>query len=743
MSSIVLFSATTIVGEWLAKGFYWIVGLISYCFFEILSLMYKVFDIISGFSLFKDGDNILAGITNRVYTILGVVMLFYFAYTILINIVDPDKFKSSDDKSLQGILKNTVISLVALVLLPTIFSYMQKLQDGIIDSGVIGNIILGSSASENYSDPATTGKIVALQIAEAFIYPKDAVTGEIYTYDKCKRLLLSDEDVDFEEKNKKMFFGLITYDTVETPEDACKRYLSIISLINDGASLSTLFLDSGVIGGTVDGSFAHILIIDIIAAGFAAYLFLTFSFDLGVRVAKLGVLEIIAPIPIIMRIVDKGKFNKWFNEIKKTYLQIFERVIFIYFSIFLITLLPQVDIFKGSDGGGLALLLANVIAILGLLKFAKDAPKLISDVLSTEMPDLSLKKRLQENTIAKGAAGLAIGGVRNGINNGINRYREAKANMPEDATKFRRAFRTVGSVVAGGIGGTVRGAYNGARADYSHGMQAGINAAYQTSRSQNATLAGYRAKSDTHTTLGGAVKEGITNIKHTAETELRSLGMENASNQYAKQAASLSKLKSSASTLLDTSRSNSTKYGQLKATREKMASDINAGKYTATEFESAIQNAGFEHYQLEADENGNYTIKDSLGNDVASNLSKADAADYIYKNEMEYLEGKQMLSYGKEALLDNARQLESGYLQESSNLSKDQRKILDDKFKELHLLEQELPDKKPSDNATPDEKAAYEKLCKDYAKTYKNLRTEISNALDVAQMRSRAEESKK
>ena len=59
---------------------------------------------------------------------------------------------------------------------------------------------------------------------------------------------------------------------------------------------------------------------------------MAFSIDIGIRVAKLGFLQLIAPIPIAQNITSDETLTqtKWFKSITSTYLDIFMKLIIIF-----------------------------------------------------------------------------------------------------------------------------------------------------------------------------------------------------------------------------------------------------------------------------------------------------------------------------------------------------------------------------------------------------------------------------
>ena len=406
-----------IVGSWLINAFYGILLTIDYVIYLAINLCYQLFEVVSKVEVFTTEN--VGIISRRIYTIIGIVMLFVFAYNIILGIVDPDSLNKGD-KSVQNIVKNTVISVVLITLFPLICEYMQTFQDHIVENNTIGNLIMGSTVSDTGEIGSGKGALnVSTTIFTAFYHPLNE-NGEAVTLTEC------------ETSSAKL----------------CPRYKELADKSkNSIVDLHNFMQDSDLKNGIAEDNMEYLFPLSTIAGVVAAYLFLSFSLDLGVRAAKLGALKLIAPIPIFLRITKPkgGPFDKWFSEFTKTYLQVFERIIIINFAMLLISFVSDVNIFA-TDGNFLINVIATVVVILGILKFAKDAPKLIEEIFSVKIPQMSLKKKINDNEYALrgasmlGAAGAtAVGNVIKGIGEG----------------------KGVGGVLKTGLGGLIGGGRQG------------------------------------------------------------------------------------------------------------------------------------------------------------------------------------------------------------------------------------------------------------------------------------------
>lgn len=407
----------SIIGNWVSNAFYGILLTIDYVIYLAINICYQLFEVVSKVEVFSTEN--VGVISRRIYTIIGIVMLFVFAYNIILAIVDPDSL-SKGEKSVKNIVQNTIISIVLVTLFPLICEYMQIFQNHIIENNTIGNLIMGSTASDSGENGQTKGALnVSVTIFTAFYHPIDE-NKEPVTLTEC------------ESSSVKL----------------CSRYKEMADNAKNGiGGLWNFMHDEDLKDGIYDDDMEYLFPLSTIAGVVAAYLFLSFSLNLGVRAAKLGALKLIAPIPIFLRITKPkgGQFDKWFSEFTKTYLQVFERIVIINFAMLLISFVSDINIF--ASGGGLFInVIATVVVILGILKFAKDAPKLLEEIFSVKIPQMSIKKKLNENEYALrgasvlGAAGTtAVGNVIKGIGAG----------------------KSVGQVIKTGFGGLIGGGRQG------------------------------------------------------------------------------------------------------------------------------------------------------------------------------------------------------------------------------------------------------------------------------------------
>lgn len=398
-----MFGWTKTIGDAFISAWYSLWILIDNLIYSLIAFSYQLFKIIAKASLYNSENANITTMVNRISVILGIGMLFILAYNIILNIMNPDKISAGGDKSMQGILKNAVIAIVMLTAYSMVFTYMTKIQNHIIDDQVIENIILGTGNGSSELREDSMGSKVAVQIFTAFFYP----INDNGDYVDCWK----DSSLDVCEAYKTG----VTNAQTGTISDLAKNSTLFDSLKKDTPHINYLYIISSISGVV------------------ALLMFVSYVFDIGIRVAKMAFLQIIAPIPIMAYIVKPsgGVFSKWLDNLIKTYLSLFMRLITIYFAMFLINILATSvgnntgGVFGNSEGvTGFVKLLANVVLIIGVLLFAKDAPKLLENLLGTTFGEgggfspKAIAKKLSGVREAPGVGGI-IGKGLDKANQGI------------------------------------------------------------------------------------------------------------------------------------------------------------------------------------------------------------------------------------------------------------------------------------------------------------------------------------
>lgn len=429
-----------------------------------ISKLFALYEALAKVEFITQGD--YQEIANKFYVIIGVVMLFYLTYSLLKTLINPDDF----NKNISKIATNLVISLILLGVVPLIFSYAFQIQDAIISENIIGNLVLGGDInenSENKNSISHDGNSATISILNTFLNP-------------------GKEDFDGEETTWNEF------------------------LTNANAGDSKAFLNITDFAEPVhDGDVEYMPIVSTLCGAFLVYVLISFCIDLGIRVAKLAFYEIIAPIPILMRVIPEKKsvFDNWVKGTLATFMEVFIRLFIMFIIVLLVGLIfddAHLNLFDNNVG-----FIGNVIVVLGLFAFAKQAPKLISDVIGVDSGNIKLG--IGGKLAAGGAFGMAavLGG---GITTGVR-------NLTNGVIKQNGFRRTLGSTLAGVVSGGFRSGKAGFSAktykDVKNAASQGAVAAVNKRDEREEKVTGYRAKYGDNMVgvAHGIADEAISNIK--------------------------------------------------------------------------------------------------------------------------------------------------------------------------------------------------------------------------------------
>lgn len=403
--------------------------------YPMAAFLYQLFTDLTKIMLFSTED--VTKFTSRIYLLIGIVMMFKVGISLISMYVTPDTFYN-EKTGVGNLVKNVMIVLILLALTPQIFQQAFKIQYIVINNNLIPKIILGSPGidGDGKSDPKATGNRMVGSVFLGFYEPginEAATTNEI---------LAGDYD------------GLVKENLNE----------------KEGGDYINLYRP----------------MFSTIAGIFVIWILITFCFDIAIRSVKLGLLQLIAPIPILMSLDPKGgkqKLDSWVKVTVNTFLSLFIKVAIINFGVYLISLVAQLQYGQvQSDGTVMPMALEGfdgaltaTFLILGILMFVSEAPKLLEDLLG-----IKLKGKLDANPFGKvmkdptvaaaagvtgsvagfaaGKASQAVGAAVGGIDAGTNGrsifrgMREGSNAMKEkkgfDALNFRKAQTTKPLVLA-------------------------------------------------------------------------------------------------------------------------------------------------------------------------------------------------------------------------------------------------------------------------------------------------------
>lgn len=319
----------------------------------------------------------IGAFTSRIYVVLGIFMIFKLSFSLLQAVINPDALLDKE-RGFQKIIPRMITMLCMLIILPTVFQVARDAQQDLLP--VVPAIILGQkmdSLDGNLGENA--GDLIAATTFAAFMEPGETCPGE--TTKEATNI------TDIANRSLETCEGLTSY-----------RY-------------NYHFLISSVT--------AIILIV----------ILLSITIDIAVRSIKLGVLELLAPIPIISYIDPKsqkdGAFAKWTQNCVSVYLDLFVKFIIIYLGLFLVEQLISGNTGVKLEGWTL------IFTIIGVFFFMKQAPKFIKDILGIKGANNSLGFNGLLGAAGAAMAGGGLAGAASGFLSGVNAASDANAQGKE------------------------------------------------------------------------------------------------------------------------------------------------------------------------------------------------------------------------------------------------------------------------------------------------------------------------
>lgn len=325
-------------------------------------VMQAIFDIANA-EIVK--DTLYESFEDRVYVLLGIFMLFKVTVSLLGYLVNPDKI-ADKEKGMSKMVTRTIVVLVMLIGFPVVFDLMGRTQNALLEA--LPRIIIGRG-----SDTETLGN----QMGSV----TDSISWSVF------KLSLEESTINTME----------TEDHINTVEGAT----SVITdpMPNDNSEFKYHYRP---VMGTVLAVVMIVLLVGI-------------AIDVAIRAFKLIILRMIAPIPIISYIDPKsskdGAFSSWLKLLVSTWLDLFIKLGILYFVLYLldeIIIRGGLDLTSGLNFQRSAVLI--VFLIIGLLFFARQAPKFISKALGIKEGGgmgVGLGGALAGSAALLGGAGLA------------------------------------------------------------------------------------------------------------------------------------------------------------------------------------------------------------------------------------------------------------------------------------------------------------------------------------------------
>lgn len=362
------------------------------------------------------GQGAIEDLYTRIYTLLGIFMLFKITFSFINYIINPDSF-TDKAKGVQNLVRNIILVLILIIITPYLFYQLNRIQRAILNDEIIPKFIMGISTDE------TQGRL----------------KNQFQMSDECgSKFATAASDGDFIALSVLKPFYQLETSTSDIPNGYCATGIVKPStyLKKDIFNKDRLMEDTYL----VDYKFFLSTVVGIVVV----LIFVSFCFDIAVRSVKMAFLEMIAPVPI-MSFIDpasgkNGLLAKYAKQVFFTWVSLFIRLIALFFAIHIISIIDFAEITQGTKHG----ILFPLFIILGALIFAKQIPKLIELLIpSLKLGGLQLNpfKKVANDAFggkqvlgaAAGVAGIGLGAaswagskIRNGAEDKVNNLKKQR-----------------------------------------------------------------------------------------------------------------------------------------------------------------------------------------------------------------------------------------------------------------------------------------------------------------------------
>lgn len=491
--------------------------------YGLIPVIYKLFIYLSELNLYSDEPgNPLYSLIQHIYVLLGIFMLFKVSFSLLQYIVDPNSFRDSS-KGMGKLVTNVIVALVLLVTVPSIFSAASELQRVIVQENVIGQLILGTSASGTVQ--SQDGNVTSVDTAKAEEMATDLqfmLYGAFYNVDDsisaCADTsgVLGSIDVAVQSSGECLDF---LNKGIAEEENAAANDVNLYSFFKhtpgaqDGENCNgevcddRKFEDFGALLWWKDNGTYVINYLPFISSAVGVYvvfLLISFSIDIAVRAIKLCFLQMVAPIAIVSYVdpkesISNGKLHNWVKETASTYFSLFLRLATIFFVMLLVEIISASVLSDGQSQSYIGMQIDDtgysiwiyLFLVIGAFMFAKQVPKIIESIFGIKgSGELNLNpfKNTGFATLAGGAVGLGVGAAASGLA-AFSASRDEGAGL---GTSFKRG---IGGTLGGAARGLKVGVTSGGKQSFSKAMDvagiAGRNAALKTNTKTRDRLGAY------------------------------------------------------------------------------------------------------------------------------------------------------------------------------------------------------------------------------------------------------------
>lgn len=414
-------------------------AMIDQVVYSFLSVVYQILFTIAK-SQFLSPETI-KDFYGRVQLIIGVFMIFKLTISLLQVVVNPELM--TDKKKGFGQIITRIVTMLAMftAIIPLnipnaeagsynaylndnglLFGTLYSLQDRILDQNILAKLVLGGEdnkyaidVDDSRNNIEKSGEELVAFLLKGFI--------RVNTKDNGSKVCSESTALEMGETNllKRWVNSLpdwlpfVGADEIDA-DDVYKGYNNPKVTRGILLQLPTLQCDNGY-------AFAYSPIISTACGVIIIVILIGFCVDIAVRTLKLAVLRLMAPIPILSYVdpqsAEKGSFAAWTKSLIVTYLDLFIRLLIVFFAVFCVQEITTngIQLPVTEEKLGVVSVMATIFIIIGIFFFVKMAPKFIIDALGLKgmMSNIGLS-----SILAAAGAKMTGGNFRDSLHAGLN-----------------------------------------------------------------------------------------------------------------------------------------------------------------------------------------------------------------------------------------------------------------------------------------------------------------------------------
>lgn len=334
---------------------------LNYCVYSLIeTIMQGIFDI----AYLRLNGGLLDKIYERIYVFLAIFMVFKLIISLFTYMVNPDAIVDKE-KGASKLISRTIVMLALVITLPNfLFPKLREAQEILIP--LLPKVILGTDV-DNSNTVSSNAELLASAALGAFYSPCSVCEEE----DKPPVI----DNID------------VMMDTYEDDVNGIYAY---------------------------DFNYVLALVVGIVMV----VILVSITIKIGIRLFKMFILEMVAPVPIMSYIDPKssknGAFASWTKMLISTFLDLFVRLGVIFVVLMILSeyrsgnLLDSLSV--PGDPGRQAYL--DVFLFIALLMFAKDAPNFVKDAFGIKHDkDTSGFLAAATGFVTGGATGAVAGAI--------------------------------------------------------------------------------------------------------------------------------------------------------------------------------------------------------------------------------------------------------------------------------------------------------------------------------------------